>query len=53
MDREAFLDRLSWDNFNESGDLENQVELFKSRFGHYPEAVYVDQIYRTSTTQLK
>ncbi len=47
VDGMAFLDHLSWDNFNESGDLQNQVELFKSRFGHYPEAVYVDQIYRT------
>jgi hypothetical protein len=47
VDGQAFLDRLGWDNFNESGDLQQQVELFKSRFGHYPEAVYVDQIYRT------
>ena len=47
VDGHAFLDHLSWNNFNESGDLQYQVELFKSRFGHYPEAVYVDQIYRT------
>jgi IS5 family transposase len=47
VDGMAFLDHLSWNNFNESGDLEHQVELFKSRFGHYPESVYVDQIYRT------
>ena len=47
VDGKAFLDHLSWDNFNESGDLEHQVELFKSRFGQYPESVYVDQIYRT------
>jgi transposase, IS5 family len=47
LDGQAFLDHLSWDNFNESGDLQQQVALFKSRFGHYPEAVYVDQIYRT------
>jgi hypothetical protein len=45
-DGKAFLDHLSWDNFNESGDLPQQVELFKSRFGHYPESVHVDQIYR-------
>jgi len=25
--------------------------LFKSRFGHYPEAVYVDQIYRTRSNR--
>jgi hypothetical protein len=51
VDGHAFLDRLSWDNFNESGDLQYQVELFKSRFGHYPEAVFVDQIYRTRSNR--
>ena len=51
VDGYAFLDHLSWDNFNESGDLQQQVELFKSRFGHYPEAVYVDQIYRTRSNR--
>lgn len=43
----VFLDRISWDNFNESGDLIAQVEAFKEFTGHYPESVHVDQIYRT------
>lgn len=43
----VFLDRLSWESFNESGDLPTQVEQFKHRFGHYPESVHADQIYRT------
>lgn len=43
----VFLDRLSWDNFNESGDLIAQVEAFRRRFGHYPNSVHADQIYRT------
>ena len=51
VDGHAFLDHLSWDNFNESGDLQQQVALFKSRFGHFPEAVYVDQIYRTRSNR--
>lgn len=42
-----FLDRISWDNFNESKDLIAQVEAFKSHTGYYPESVHVDQIYRT------
>jgi len=42
----VFLDRLSWDNFNESKDLKAQVETFKDYTGHYPESVHVDQIYR-------
>lgn len=43
----VFLDRISWDNFNESGDLKAQVEAFKAATGYYPESVHVDKIYRT------
>ena len=43
----CFLDHLSWDNFNESQDLESQVEKYYQRFGCYPESLHVDQIYRT------
>jgi IS5 family transposase len=43
----VFLDRLSWDNFNESGDLKEQIEEFKRYTGFYPESVHVDKIYRT------
>ena len=47
IDGYVFLDRISWDNFNESGDLKAQVEAFKSYTGLYPESVHVDRIYRT------
>jgi hypothetical protein len=43
----VFLDHLSWDNFNESGDLKEQIEEFKRSTGFYPESVHVDKIYRT------
>ena len=43
----VFLDRISWDNFNESTDFQAQVEAFKQATGHYPESVHVDRIYRT------
>ncbi len=43
----GFLDQLSWDNFNESEHLQQQVEQFRLRFGHYPQSVHADQIYRT------
>jgi transposase, IS5 family len=43
-----FLDRISWNNFNESGDLINQVESFKQYTGTYPESVHADKIYRTN-----
>ena len=43
----CFLDHLSWDNFNESQDLQLQVEQYKQRFGCYPESLHVDRIYPT------
>ena len=47
FDSYVFLDRLSWDNYNESGDLKTQVEAYKEYTGYYPESVHVDKIYRT------
>jgi hypothetical protein len=43
----VFLDRISWDNFNESGDLKAQIEAYRHFTGFYPESVHVDKIYRT------
>lgn len=42
----SFLDKLSWDNFNEGVDLIEQIENYKRRFGVYPEVVLVDKIFR-------
>lgn len=47
----VFLDHFSWNNFNESGDLQQQAEAHKSRFGHYPQIIYADQIYRTKANR--
>jgi transposase, IS5 family len=47
FDGYVFLDHISWDNFNESGDLKSQVEAYKNYAGYYPESVHVDKIYRT------
>ena len=47
IDRYVFLHRISWDNYNESGDLKAQVEEFKNSTSYYPESVHADQIYRT------
>ena len=43
----VFLDRMSWDSFNESGDLKAQVEAYYRCTGYYPESVHADRIYRT------
>jgi hypothetical protein len=47
VDGYAFVDRTSWDNFNEGLDFQAQVEAYKRRFGAYPESVHADRIYRT------
>ena len=46
VDGYCFLDRLDWDNYNESGDLISQVYAYKKRFGFYPSSVHADKIYR-------
>ncbi len=43
----VFADRISWNNFNESTDLIDQINAYKARHGFYPESVHADKIYRT------
>ncbi len=43
----VFLDHLSWDNFNESTYLIEQVEKYREYTGCYPKSIHVDKIYRT------
>ena len=43
----ARVDHLRWDAFNESQDLQAQVERYKARYGYYPEVVLADGIYGT------
>ncbi len=47
VDGFSFVDRLSWDNYNEGLDLVDQIKRYHRRFGFYPESVHVDKIYRT------
>jgi IS5 family transposase len=47
IDGVSFVDRISWDAYNETGDLIGQIEAYRTRFGHYPESVHADKIYRT------
>ena len=42
---------LSFDAYNESDVLITAVENYKSRTGHYPERVLVDQIYRNRSNR--
>ena len=43
----SFVDRCSWDSYNEGTDLMEPIVTFRRRFGCYPESVHVDKIYRT------
>ena len=47
IDGISFLDKLSWDAFNEGSFLEESVEKHKTRFGFYPKELLVDKIYCT------
>ena len=47
VDGVSFVDRISWDAYNESMDLVQQIDAFRRRFGHDPASVHVDKIYRT------
>jgi IS5 family transposase len=45
--RMSFINRLSWDAYNEGIDLKGQVERYKALMGYYPEVVIADKIYGT------
>lgn len=45
VDGLVYLDKLSWDAYNEGQDLISQVEKYQEKFGHYPESVHADKIY--------
>ncbi len=42
----AYVERLSWDAFNEGNTLIKSVEGYRQRYGAYPEVVQADKIYR-------
>ncbi len=45
------VDKLSWDAYNESGDLTGQIESYRKRFGYYPASVHADTIYQTRSNR--
>ena len=47
----TFLDRLSYDPYNEGEDLKAQAKAYRRRHGHYPEVICADQIYRTRSNR--
>jgi hypothetical protein len=47
----TFLDRLSYDPYNEGEDLKAQAIAYRRRHGHYPKVICADQIYRTRSNR--
>ena len=47
----ACVDHLRWNAFHEGGDLKSQVEAYRARHGHYPEAVLGDPVYGTQVNR--
>jgi len=47
VDRYTFIEKQSWDNFNEGITLIDSVMKYKERHGFFPEAIMADTIYRT------
>lgn len=47
VDGLSYLHRISWDAYNESTDLQDQIEAYRSQFGYYPQWVSTDKIYGT------
>ena len=45
VDGYSYLDRVSWDAYNEGTDLIPQLKSYRNRFGYYPEWVSADNIY--------
>lgn len=41
------INHISWDAYNEGGDLQNQVEAYYKIYDYYPEVVLADKIYLT------
>jgi IS5 family transposase len=41
------LDHFSWENFNEGGDVELQLERYRELYGCYPELLLADRIFLT------
>ena len=47
VDGHAAIEKLSWENFHEGGELINSVERYHEKYGFYPEAVLADKLFRS------
>ncbi|MEI8185177.1 MAG: IS5 family transposase [Chlorobiaceae bacterium] len=52
VDGMSMLERMSWNAYNEGGDLVRDIERYHERYGYYPESVHADKIYRTLANRM-
>ena len=45
----ATIERLSWENYSEGGDLIEFANRYQKRYGFYPAAILADKAFRTRT----
>lgn len=51
VDGISMPERMSWNAYNEGCDLVRSIERYRERYGHYPESVHADKIYRTQANR--
>ena len=49
-DRYIRIERLDFEPYNEAEDLYRAVEHYRERYGHYPQRVLADKLYRSRQT---
>lgn len=52
VDGISMPERMSWNAYNEGCDLIRDIERYRERYGHYPESVHADKIYRTLANRM-
>ena len=52
VDGMSMPERMSWNAYNEGGDLVRDIERYRERYGYYPESVHADKIYRTLANRM-
>jgi IS5 family transposase len=48
----SFIDRLTWEAFNEGSYLMESIQKYKRRHGYYPSCVAADRIYCTRENRI-
>ena len=53
MDGYTYIDRHSWDAYNECADFDTHISLYEERFGRKPQRFFADKIYMTKENRRK